>query len=117
VPGRWNGFPVTPALVTWRLETVGGRIVIERRVAWDVRRTIPGMDSFWLCLARGSHQNWPVFSDGKAQGMSGRYVFRLGTRPLDVDQLRIGTYKLIVAAADSAGNVATRAQLFSVDDR
>ena len=34
VPGRWNGYPVTPARITWRIER-GGRIVVGPRVARD----------------------------------------------------------------------------------
>ena len=104
VPGRWNGFPVTPAVVSWRIETARGRAVVTDRVAWDVRRTIPSTAAFWLSYARGSHQNWPVFSDGKARGMTGRYVFRLSTSPLDTDRLGAGTYVLVVKVADTAGN-------------
>lgn len=117
VPGRWHGFPVTPAVVTWKLETARGRVVVGERVAWDVRRTIPSMPYFWVSFARGTYQNWPVFSDGKARGMTGRYVFRLGAQPLDVDQLRFGAYKLIVSASDTAGNATTRVQTFLVTDR
>ena len=104
VPGRWRGFPVTPALVTWRIETARGRVVLDDRVAWDARRTIPTTDAFWLTYARGSHQNWPVFSDGKARGMTGRYVFRLSSGGLDADELAPGTYVLVVRVADTAGN-------------
>jgi hypothetical protein len=104
VPGRWHGFPVTPAVVSWRIETARGRTVVAERVAWDVRRTIPSTAAFWLSYARGSHQNWPVFSDGKARGMTGRYVFRLSTSPLDTDRLGRGTYVLVVEVADTAGN-------------
>ena len=117
VPGRWHGFPVTPAVVTWRLETATGRVVVGNRVAWDVRRTIPSMDAFWGYFARGSYQNWAVFTDGKARGMTGRYVFRLGTGAFDFGQLQYGTYRLVVSASDTAGNVATRVQTFAVDDR
>jgi hypothetical protein len=104
VPGRWHGFPVTPALVSWRVETPRGHVVLAARVAWDVRQTIPATDSFWLAYARGSHQNWPVFSDGKARGMTGRYVFRVTGTPLDTRTMRDGTYILLVTAADTAGN-------------
>jgi hypothetical protein len=116
VPGRWNGFPVTPAVVKWRIETSGGRTVSGPHVARDVRRTIPGTSEFWLTFARGSHQNWPVFSDGKARGMTGRYVFELTTRPLDMQTLRPGRYVLVVTASDTAGNSASRKVEFSVDD-
>lgn len=117
VPGRWHGFPVTPAVVTWRIETPGGDVVVGDRVAWDVRRTIPGIDSFWLYYARGSHQNWPVFSDGKARGMTGRYIFRLSTGALDADRFADGTYELVVSVADTAGNRSVRSQSFSIDNR
>jgi murein DD-endopeptidase MepM/ murein hydrolase activator NlpD len=117
VPGRWHGFPVTPARVTWRVVTSEGKTVSGPNVARDVRGTNPGSDEFWLTFARGSHQNWPVFADGKARGMTGRYIFRLGSKPFDVDHLKAGTYKLIVAASDTAGNVKTRAQTFSVVER
>jgi hypothetical protein len=117
VPGRWHGFPVTPALVTWRVETLGGKTISGPHVARDVRYTIPGTDEFWMTFARGSHQNWPVFADGKARGMTGRYLFRLGAQPLSVDQLQGGTYKLVVSASDTAGNATTRVQIFSVDNR
>ena len=104
VPGRWNGFPVTPALVSWRVETPRGRVILGERIARDVRHTIPATDAFWLTYARGSHQNWPVFSDGKARGMTGRYVFRLTGTPLDTCTMSDGTYVLVVTAVDTAGN-------------
>jgi murein DD-endopeptidase MepM/ murein hydrolase activator NlpD len=111
VPGRWHGFPVTPAMVSWRIETARGRTVVSNRVAWDVRQTLPATNAFWLSYARGSHQNWPVFSDGKARGMTGRYVFRVSMRALDAD-LRAGTYVLVVKVADTAGNRDTLRQRF-----
>ena len=117
VPGRWNGFPVTPAVVSWRIETARGRAVVTDRVAWDVRRTIPSTAAFWLSYARGSHQNWPVFSNGKARGMTGRYVFRLSSGGLDPRGLGTGTFKLVVSVSDTAGNRATKSLSFTVDDR
>ena len=116
VPGRWNGFPVTPAVLTWRIETSGGRTVSGPHVARDVRRTIPGTSEFWLTFARGSHQNWPVFSDGKARGMTGRYLFKLTTQPFDTRALRPGRYVVVVTAKDTAGNRASRTLAFSVAD-
>ena len=117
VPGRWNGFPVTPALVTWRLETLRGRTVVATSSARDVRRIIPSGPEFWTTFARGSHQNWPVFTDGKARGMTGRYVFRLSTRPLDLDRLSDGAYRLVVTVSDSASNRSQTALVFRVDSR
>jgi hypothetical protein len=114
VPGRWHGFPVTPAVVTWSIETTRGRTVLARRVAWDARNTIPSTSAFWLAYARGSHQNWPVFSDGKARGMTGRYVFRLTTGALDTGRLIGGTYRIVVEVADTAGNRDVLRQTFQV---
>jgi murein DD-endopeptidase MepM/ murein hydrolase activator NlpD len=116
VPGRWHGFPVTPALVSWRIETARGRVVVGNQTARDVRRLIPGTDAFWITFSRGTHQNWPVFTDGKAQFMTGRYVFRLSTTPLDTRKLADGDYELIVSVEDTAGNRADRAQSFTVDN-
>jgi hypothetical protein len=114
VPGRWNGFPVTPAVVSWRIETPRGLAVVADRTAWDVRQTIPSTAAFWLSYARGSHQNWPVFSDGKARGMTGHYLFRLSTTALDTNRLAGGTYVLVVKAADSAGNRGVLRSTFRV---
>jgi len=107
VPGRWHGFPVTPALVTWRIER-GGRVVVPRRVARDVRRSVPKNDRFWDTFARGTHQNWPIFGGRKLQFTTGRYVFELSMQPSDTRKLRNGAYELVVTAADTAGNRSER---------
>ena len=102
VPGRWHGFPVTPALVTWHMESASGRIVTDLRVARDVRRTVPKNDRFWRTFARGTYQNWPVFDGSKQQGLKGRYLFRLaGAR-------RAAGDVIVVTASDMAGNRGVR---------
>ena len=90
VPGRWHGFPITPALVTWRIESRDGRVVSGPFVARDVRRLVPKNDRFWETFARGTHQNWPVFDGRKKRGMTGRYVFRLTTEGSGRQTLRSG---------------------------
>jgi hypothetical protein len=35
VPGDWHGMPVAPALITWHLQTLGGRNVTGERIAVD----------------------------------------------------------------------------------
>ena len=107
VPGRWHGFPVSPALVTWRIER-GGRVVVPKRVVRDVRRSVPKNDRFWDTFARGTHQNWPIFGGRKLQFTTGRYVFDLRMQPSDVRSLRDGVYELVVIAADTAGNRSER---------
>lgn len=104
VPGRWHGFPVSPALVTWRIESNDGRVVVGPRVARDVRRLVPKNDRFWSTFARGTHQNWPVFDGRKERFLAGHYLFRLSPRPFDTRALDDGRYVLVVWAADMAGN-------------
>jgi hypothetical protein len=116
VPGRWHGFPVTPALVTWRIEASSGRVVVGRQVARDVQTAVPKNDRFWDTFARGTHQNWPVFDGRKERGMTGRYLFKLSARPFDTTRLADGEYELVVAAADTAGNRDERRLSFSVDN-
>jgi hypothetical protein len=108
VPGRWNGFPVTPALVTWRIEDSTGRVVVPTRVGRDVRRTVPKNDRFWETFARGTHQNWPVFDGHKERGMTGRYVFRLTARPIAMNAQTAESYVVVVIAQDTAGNRGVR---------
>jgi murein DD-endopeptidase MepM/ murein hydrolase activator NlpD len=102
VPGRWHGFPVTPARLTWRLQH-DGRVLV-RGVTRDARRTVPRNDRFWETFARGTHQNWPIFAGRKFQFEPGKYLFRLTARPFDTRRLADGTYTLVVSAEDTAGN-------------
>jgi len=115
VPGRWYGFPITPALLTWRIEDASGHVVVPTRLARDARGTVPSNDRFWDTYARGTHQNWPVFDGRKQRGMTGRYVFKLSKRPVDARTLGTGKYVLVVTAGDTAGNRSSRARAFSLD--
>lgn len=114
VPGRWHGFPITPALVTWRIESRDGRVVSGPFVARDVRRLVPKNNRFWETFARGTHQNWPVFDGRKKRGMTGRYVFRLTTEGSGRQTLRSGKYVVVVMARDSAGNRGVARRSLSV---
>jgi Peptidase family M23 len=114
VPGRWHGFPITPALVTWRIESRDGRVVSGPFVARDVRRLVPRNDGFWKTFARGTHQNWPVFDGRKQRGMTGRYVFRLTAKGSGAQTLRSGEYIVVVVASDSAGNRGVARRSLSV---
>jgi hypothetical protein len=107
VPGRWHGFPVSPALVTWRIERWGH--VVSSGTACDVRRFVPKNDRFWITFARGTHQNWPIFAGRKLQGTPGVYLYRLTT-----PALAAGTYSIRVAARDIRGNRGTRQLRFSM---
>lgn len=104
VPGAWFGFPVTPAVVSWRLRTPGGRIVVPWRTVFDVRRTEPPNGRFWDVFAAGSYQNFPVFGRRFYWRAPGHYLFRLTPSPLTARLLRPGRYVVEVRVADVCGN-------------
>jgi hypothetical protein len=114
VPGEWNGMPVTPALLTWRIERWDGNVIVPETVARDVRTTVPLNASFWSVYARGSYQNMSVFGKHFSWGQPGRYVFRLAPQPLDTRQLKDGLYQLVVTATDTGSNHSSLSQRFAV---
>jgi hypothetical protein len=63
-PGEWAGMPVAPALLTWRVQNLGGKVVVKEQVAVDFRQTIPPNGQFWSYYARGTYQNCCVFGPG-----------------------------------------------------
>jgi hypothetical protein len=116
VQGRWHaGYPVTPALITWRIER-GSRIVVPERVAWDVRRTVPKNDRFWAVFARGTYQNWPVFDSQHHRFVRGKLLFKLSARPFDTRTLADGAYELVVTAEDTVGNRDVGRLRFTTDN-
>ncbi len=114
IPGRWHGFPVTPAKLVWKIVRANGRVVVDERVARDVSETEPKNDRFWMTFARGTFQNWPVCKGRKEQHEAGRYIFRLSTRAFDTRLLPNGVYVLVVSAEDTAGNRDMRRLRFTV---
>jgi hypothetical protein len=104
-PPPWDGLPVTPALVQWRIVTErGGRPVVPWQVAYDVRRTLPGA-SYHDTYAAGTLKNW--------ENRPGRYRFVLA-RSFDLNALGSGRYLLQVLAADTQGNQARGRRLIVV---
>jgi hypothetical protein len=104
VPGFWFGFPVTPALVAWRLSRPDGRVVLPERVVADFRRTEPDNHDFWQVYAAGTYQNFPVFAHHYYWRLPGRYLFRLTPQPLDTRPIPDGRYLLTVDVDDVCGN-------------
>jgi hypothetical protein len=105
VPGAWHDLPVTPALVTWRIErATTHKVVVPERAAYDVRRTMPSNDRFWSIYARGTHQNMCVFGKHFSYLQPGRYLFRLAPGGFDTKTLPDDVYELIVTATDIRGN-------------
>jgi hypothetical protein len=113
-PDTWKGLPVTPALLTWRIEQWNGKVVVPETIARDVRTSVPPESAFWSVYARGTYQNMSVFGKHYSWGQPGRYVFRLTPRPFDTRQLQDGLYQLVVTATDTGGNHSSLAQRFAV---
>ncbi|HST17512.1 MAG TPA: M23 family metallopeptidase [Gaiellaceae bacterium] len=112
VPGEWADMPMTPALITWHLETWNGKIKISEQVAWDTRQTIPSNAFFWRSYAKGTFQNMSVFGQHYSWGQPGCFRFRLGT--LNTLKLADNVYRLVVTAADVRGNRSSSSIRFSV---
>ena len=112
VPAPWTNMPVTPNLLTWHVERLGGKVVIPERTAWDTRFTIPPNSAFWSYYARGTYQNMAVFAPHYSWAQPGSYVFRLAT--LDTRRLSDNVYRLVVTAADVRGNHTSASLVFTV---
>jgi murein DD-endopeptidase MepM/ murein hydrolase activator NlpD len=118
VPGEWHDLPVTPALITWRIEqAVTHRVVVHTHTAFDVRGAMPSNDRFWTIYARGTHQNMSVFGKHFSYMQPGRYLFRLAPGGFDTRRLRDSVYDLIVTATDIRGNSSSLAVRFSVHNK
>lgn len=112
VPGDWHDMPMTPALITWHVETWNGKVKIPERTAWDARQTIPSNGLFWRYYAKGTFQNMSVFGQHYSWGQPGCFRFRLGT--LHTQALPDNVYRLVVTAADVRGNRSSSSLRFSV---
>lgn len=107
VPGAWDGFPITPAVVRWTLLDAEGHAVVPLRTVADFRRSEPPQRGFWSIYANGTYQNFPVFDHHFYWRHPGRYLFNLTRRPLDTRSLRNGIYRVRVVASDLCGNRGT----------
>lgn len=118
VPGRWNGLPVTPAKITFRVEHLPDhRVAIAETVAADVTRSLPATPDMWHTYARGTHMNMVKMGSHRYWFQPGVYLFKLTPTPFDTHRLRDGAYALIVTASDTAGNHSSSTQIFSVHNR
>jgi hypothetical protein len=115
VPGHWLGFPVTPALVTWRLSSKAGPVF--RHTAADFRQTEPLDRDFWHVYAAGTYQNFPDFNYHLYWHLPGRYLFNLTPSPLDTRRLPNGSYRISVGVADTCGNRSTLTQSIRITNR
>jgi hypothetical protein len=105
IKGDWPGLGVTPATVSWRLETPGGAVAVPWTTVADFRQTEPGNDDFWRIFAPGTHQN-KYGPKGRITEvkMIGLYSYDLTPAGLDTRKLPNGVYTLTVRASDTCGN-------------
>jgi hypothetical protein len=113
-PGVFRNWPVTPARLTWRIDSWNGNAVVREHVARDVRRSLPDPGAFWNTFARGTYQGQSVFGPHYSYLQPGHYVFKLTPRPFDTHALRDGVYDLVVTAEDVAGHADTQTLRFTV---
>jgi murein DD-endopeptidase MepM/ murein hydrolase activator NlpD len=117
VPGKWKDMPVAPALLTWHLQTLGGRHVTGERVAADFRRTIPKNSLFWSYYARGTYQNQSVFKPHYSWEQPGCYLFKLTRGLFDTHSVKDGVYDLVVTASDIQGNHSSSTRRMTIHNR
>ena len=117
VPGIWRNMPVSPALITWRLESMTGKTALGPSVAVDFRLHQPQNSAFWSYYARGSFQNMSVFGKHYSYMQPGRYLYRLTRTPFDTTRLKDGVYDLVVTATDIRGNSTTESLRITVHNR
>jgi hypothetical protein len=117
VPGDWHGMPLAPALITWHLQTLGGRDVTGERIAVDFRHTIPNNGLFWSYYARGTYQNQSVFKPHYSYGQPGCFLFKLTRTPFNTKTMPDSVYDLVVTATDIRGNHSSTSQRITIHNR
>jgi murein DD-endopeptidase MepM/ murein hydrolase activator NlpD len=117
VPGDWQGMPVAPARLTWRIENLGGKVIVKEQIGVDFRETIPDNGLFWKYYARGTYQNCCVFGPHYSFRQPGCFLFELTREPFDTKTIPDGVYELIVTATDIRGNAGSRRRRFTVHNR
>lgn len=118
VPGQWNGLPVTPAKLTFRITTFPkGDVVVPDSVAMDVSRTLPATSDMWHTYARGTHMNMVQMGVHRYWYNAGVYLFKLTPGVWDSRRVKDGVYRLTATAWDTAGNHSSASQVFQVHNR
>jgi hypothetical protein len=104
VPAPWNGLPVTPARIRWRV-VAHGDVVRPWHTPVDFTQTLLPQSAFGRIYAPGTRQNHA--------GEPGLYRFFLA-HTWSTAQLPDGNYELQVEASDLAGNTGSLAQAFTL---
>ena len=118
VPGQWNGLPVTPAKLTFRITAFpSGDVAVPETTAMDVTRTLPATSDMWHTYARGTHMNMVQMGVHRYWYNPGVYLFKLMPSRWDTRRVADGVYRLTVTAWDTAGNHSSASQVFQVHNR
>jgi hypothetical protein len=117
VTGNWTKLPVTPALITWRIQSTNGIVVVPTRVAADFRTSEPRDREFWSTYARGTFQNMATFATHYSLKQPGKYLFLLSPTKFDTHSLHDGIYDLVVTATDIRGHSSSRSLRFTIHNR
>ena len=104
VPAPWDGLPVTPARIRWRVRR-GERSVRAWRVPVELGRELLPEEAFRRIYAPGTRQN--------RAGKPGLYRFYLA-HTWSTTLLADGNYRLEVEAADPSGNTGRLHLPFSI---
>ena len=104
VPAPWNGLPVTPARLRWRVLR-GERVVRTWHTPVDFTRTLIPKERFGTVYAPGTRQN--------RAGAPGLYRFYLA-HTWTTAVLPDGRYRIEVEASDLAGNTGSLALPFTI---
>lgn len=104
VPAPWNGLPVTPARIRWRVLR-NGNVIRKWHTPVDFTKGLIPQSRFASIYAPGTTQNHA--------GEPARYRFFLA-HTWSTHLLADGDYVLEVEASDLAGNTGARSQAFTV---
>lgn len=113
VPKPWNGLPIAPATMSWKLTKLDGTVLIPLTTVANFRATVPANAQFWTVYARGTYQNAPRFGTQQFGAMPGRFLYQLAPS-LDTRTLPNGVALLTVVATDERENVGALTQRLSV---
>jgi hypothetical protein len=113
VPKPWNGLPIAPATVSWKLTKLDGTALIPLTTVANFTTTVPSNAQFWTVYARGTYQNAPRFGTQQFGAMPGRFLYQLSPS-LDTRTLPNGVALLTVVAKDERLNVGAVTQRLSV---
>jgi hypothetical protein len=116
VPGEWFGFPVTPAVISWRITTPGGQVVVPETIVADFRHTEPRNAEFWRIYAPGTYQNFPRFGRRSYFHLPGRYMFDLTPSLFRTERFPNGHYLLTADVADVCGNHGSLTESIRIDN-